>query len=281
MYVNRQRRASTKQSIVFTDLDGTLIDFETYSPGVAGTLAQSLSQRGVPVVFCSSKTLEEQLALMQTIGLVTPGIVENGSGIFLPDSFNGFSDFNSTRVPGFGRLVSLGVSSIRIRKEVAKLSTQMGIDFQPYSQLSPLQMEKATGLDADAALRARNRDFSETLTASLDDATWAEVNRRLAKTGLQCLCGGRFYTVSAANRDKGKALAQFVKTFNEDTGADCRSIGIGDSANDLELLKSVDLPYLVQRPDATWHPMELPGLNRVPAIGPLGWVDAIHDAFDM
>ncbi len=139
---------------------------------------------------------------------------------------------------------------------------------------------RITGLSVDAAHRAQNRDFSETLTASLPESVWREVKTALNAVGLQCLCGGRFYTITDLDCSKGKAMKQLVQAFQASLGQNISSIGIGDSANDLDMLKTADHAFLVQRPDGKWNTMDVPGLNRVPAIGPFGWVQAVKGALN-
>lgn len=265
-------------TIIFTDLDGTLIDFETYSPEIAAPLAQKIVGNGVPLVFCSSKTLEEQFHLMHEIGISALSIVENGSGIYLPASSRLLSTHPSTPISGKGRLIGLGVSSSEIQSEIRRLSLEMGIDFRPYFDLTVEAVARITGLSEDSADRARKRAFSETLTATLSDSIWNEVNSRLNQVGLQCLCGGRFYTVSSKDCNKGKAMRILVEAYKSLNGEEWRSIGIGDSANDYDMLVTADQGYLVQKPDGSWNEMDIPGLIRIPEIGPHGWVHAVNDA---
>jgi len=156
------------KTIVFTDLDGTLIDFESYSPKVAGPLARKLVRRKISLGFLFLKNAGGAIASHEGNGFINPCIVENGCGIFVPENFDLLSDQPSKAIPGFGKLVKLGVSNLKIQKAIAKLSLDMGIDFRPYSKLTPLKISKITGLSEAATQRAQNREFSETLTASLD-----------------------------------------------------------------------------------------------------------------
>lgn len=54
------------------------------------------------------------------------------------------------------------------------------------------------------------------------------------------------------------------------------TVAIGDSVNDAPLLAVVDHPILVQKPDGSYDPdIHVPGLNRAPGIGPVGWNAAV------
>lgn len=267
--------------IIFTDLDGTFIDFETYSPDVAAPIARDIVDRGVPVIFCSSKTLEEQWALMDSIGLAVPCIVENGAGIFLPDSLRILDDLPATKVKSGGRLITLGERSEFIRLQIMAVSEALDLELKPYHEFSDSEVSRITGLDEEGARRARNRDFSETLTAVLEPEIWSDVNAALQPLGLHCLSGGRFHTVTSIGCNKGRALKIVVDGFESMTGDRWQSIGIGDSANDFDMLKSVDHPYLVQTPTGDWNAIDVPNLKRIAAIGPKGWALAVQDALGL
>lgn len=70
--------------MVFTDLDGTLLDHQTYSFAPAKPALAALRAARVPLVPCSSKSLAEMVELQQALELDGPLIVENGGGVFLP-----------------------------------------------------------------------------------------------------------------------------------------------------------------------------------------------------
>ncbi|HHJ53507.1 MAG TPA: HAD-IIB family hydrolase, partial [Caldithrix abyssi] len=68
-----------KNWVVFTDLDGTLLDAQTYSYLPALEAIQLLKEKHIPLIFCTSKTFSEARALQQQMGISDPFIVENGS----------------------------------------------------------------------------------------------------------------------------------------------------------------------------------------------------------
>ena len=56
------------------------------------------------------------------------------------------------------------------------------------------------------------------------------------------------------------------------------TIALGDSPNDLPMLKRVDYPIVVQKPDGTYEPqIDVPNLMRAEGIGPEGWSKAVCD----
>ena len=67
--------------IVFTDLDGTLLDHETYDHSPAQPALAALAARDIPVIPVTSKTSDELRPLMADIGLAGGFIAENGAVI--------------------------------------------------------------------------------------------------------------------------------------------------------------------------------------------------------
>ena len=75
------------QRLIFTDLDGSLLDHNTYSHKPAVSLLETLNQVGIPVILTSSKTLAEIVPLREMISNSHPFIVENGAGIYVPMNY--------------------------------------------------------------------------------------------------------------------------------------------------------------------------------------------------
>ena len=49
----------TARYVVFTDLDGTLLDHTSYSHQAAEPALEAIRERRIPLVFCTSKTRAE------------------------------------------------------------------------------------------------------------------------------------------------------------------------------------------------------------------------------
>ena len=71
--------------LVFTDLDGTLIDHDTYDWTPAKPAIEALKKFSAGLVLASSKTAAEMGPLRAKIGANRwPAIVENGAGVLPP-----------------------------------------------------------------------------------------------------------------------------------------------------------------------------------------------------
>ena len=256
--------------VIFTDIDGTLLELETYSFAASADAVARLVQAGVPVVLCSSKTRAEQEPLRQALGIPDPFIVENGSAIIAPP---GYFDFDLGGV-GRGRHrpgeLVLGVDAAHIHRALAEIRRSTGLALVGYADLSDEEVAAVTGLTLDAARRARQRDYSETIVSPLAPAELATLREALAARGLAVAHGGRFYTVSGAASDKGVAVRRCAGLLRRKLG-EIVTIGAGDSANDLPLLAAVDRPYLVRRPAGDWCDVGDLAATRLDGVGPLGW----------
>ncbi|MGB9765195.1 MAG: HAD-IIB family hydrolase [Candidatus Saccharicenans sp.] len=107
-----------------------------------------------------------------------------------------------------------------------------------------------------------------------------EIIKRLQKEakkfGLKITEGGRFYHLTGDN-DKGKAVCLLLKLYRLRFGS-VVSLGLGDSANDWPMLKAVNYPVLVARPDGSYLELTRRQKNiyQTREPGPRGWAEALE-----
>ncbi len=94
--------------VIFTDLDGTLLDRVTYSYDKTLLTIAYLREKGIPLVFCSAKTRAEQEWYQEKLGIRAPFIVENGGAIFIPQGYFPFS-FIKGKAEGRYQIIELGI----------------------------------------------------------------------------------------------------------------------------------------------------------------------------
>lgn len=232
--------------VVVTDLDDTLLD-RGYSFAAARPALEELRARGIPLVFCTSKTAAEALHLQARMGIREPFIVENGGALYLPRGY----------FPG-------SVSGAVLRGEHLMVSLAPPLrEGLPgtlgFRDMSDAQVAVATGLPLEDAARARRREFDEAFTCP------PELEPRLpslaAERGLRVTRGGRFWHLHG-DADKGRAFRRLKDLFVW-RDVDVRTIGLGDSANDLPLLLETDVAIAVRRPDGRHDPALVAGVPRL------------------
>jgi len=263
------------QTIIFTDIDGTLIDFETYDSSVAKPWVQRLRDAGVPVVFCSSKTFAEQRSLQKQLNFEAPCIVESGAAIILPkSSWEECPEGAVIDDEGWARF-ELGMRSWDIRAKVMKIESIIGESLIGFSQIPTEDLARLTGLDLVSAKRAAQREYSEILAIEKPDSFWRELEPLFKEQGLVCFAGVRFRTVVDMNINKGSAIEIVSRYWEMLSGQTPLTIGLGDSFNDVSLFRAVDCACQVQRPDSTWDDLGLPRSSLIEGVGPAGWVKAV------
>ena len=73
--------------VIYTDLDGSLLDHKTYSFAPAANFLERLENQAIPVIPVTSKTRAEVLSLRKSLNNRHPFVVENGAAICLPKQY--------------------------------------------------------------------------------------------------------------------------------------------------------------------------------------------------
>jgi len=264
-----------KQILIFTDLDATLIDHDTYDFKEAQPALDLLRSRSIPVIICSSKTRAEIEVYRRRMGLSDPFIVENGGAIFIPGRAFDLRDVKFVE-KGPYRLVELGVPYAHlctIWREMKKKNFRM----KGFSEMTIEEVATCTGLTHEEAQLAAKREYSEPFIFSDTPAQLRLLEILLQEKGLRITRGGRFYHMTGRN-DKGTAV-QILKMVYANTYPDKRiwSAGLGDSANDIPMLRHVDMPVVIRKKTGEWeHPQGIEPIVYSQKAGPRGWAEMIH-----
>ena len=265
--------------IVYTDLDGSLLDSTTYSYEAATPALTALREQGIPLVLVSSKTRAEMEPLRQRLAHHDPFIVENGGAVFVP---HGLFDFPlermRTRSPY--QVIELGLPYHMLREVLKEIEEAVETPLHGFGDLSIEAIMQVTGLPHADAILAKQREYDEPYLLQGPQALIEEVCRQIVTRGLRWTKGGRLFHLMGKN-DKGQAASVLLRCYLRQqrmSGQTERieTVGIGDSINDAALLAMVDYPILVQKPDGSYDPdIHLPGMIRAPGIGPVGWNEAM------
>jgi mannosyl-3-phosphoglycerate phosphatase len=258
--------------VIYTDLDGSLIDHHTYSYEVTQPLVSKLNTAGIPLVFVSSKTRAEQEVYRRGLGVTGPFIAENGGAIFIPRGYFNFPYDYQREVAGY-RVIELAKPYAEIRQKLEVIREKYGLSLRGYGDMDTAEVARITGLDMAQAGLAKKREYQETLNLTGSEEEIEVALTHITEAGLGYSRGGRFYGVMAGS-DKGRAVRMLTAMFRQKLGR-VETIGIGDSGNDMPMLAAVDRPVLVQKPGGLWHETALANLYRVEGIGPQGWVRAV------
>ena len=245
-------------ALVFTDLDGTLLDHHTYSFEAALPALQALKERNIPVILNSSKTRAEILEIANQLGLPTAIIAENGSLIAFPDQADP---------------VILGSSYTFICEQLDQIRKAHTFDFQGFHDWDAAQISKVTGLSIESSKLSSQREASEPLLWNDSDSALQLFKDQLAKVGLCVKRGGRFWHVMG-DTDKVKAMQHVVEHYHENGQPKPTVIALGDGPNDQEMISAADIGVIIHNPDGT--PLAVDKrtgqkIIRTDAPGPEGW----------
>lgn len=244
--------------LVFTDLDGTLIDHETYEWSAAAQALDALRCARAGVVLASSKTAPEIDAARRDMGLQAwPAIVENGAGI-LPAHADPQVD---------------GGAYARLRAILDALPDDVRAPFVGFGDMSTQEVARLTGLRAPAAALARQRSHSEPGLWHASPQKRHAFLAQLRAHGVTAQQGGRFLTLSfgATKADQVRTLC---RQYRPET-----TLALGDAPNDVSMLESCDYGVIVANPTSPplpWLEGERTGrITRTDAAGPVGWNAAV------
>jgi mannosyl-3-phosphoglycerate phosphatase len=221
--------------VIFTDLDGTLLDSRTYDFTPALPALDLIQSRGVPLILVSSKTRAEIEVLRRKLAPDSPFISENGGAIFFPQTFI-LPEGIAYEERGPYKAVTLGRPIEEVLDRAAKLKGEFR--FRGFSEMSCQEIAALTQLNQEEALLASKREFDEPIVLE----NFVEYGQRFCKKavelGLECVTGGRFIHLSMG-ANKGRAVERVLTIYRELEGP-VRSVGLGDSPNDIPMLEVVD-----------------------------------------
>lgn len=267
--------------VVFTDLDATLLDAETYSWRPAVPAVAALKEREAAIVLVSSKTLAEMEPLHDELTLTDPFIVENGGGIVICGTDEAAVHLSS-QVPPEGRsghgdrlVISLGTEYKDLVENLAEISGEIGVELVGFSGMSAEEIAKMTGLSSAQAAKARMRLYDEPFVLPEEELHKETAILLAAEArGLTAVRGGRFFHL-IGHAGKGRAVSLLIEAYRHVYGS-VYTVGLGDSPNDYPFLELVDTAVLVDRGESTSDlPEALASAIRTKAAGPEGWNEAI------
>lgn len=264
--------------LVATDLDGTLLDRDTYGFAPARPALDALRERGVPLVLVSSKTRAEMEPLAEAIGTSGPLVVENGGAVVAPKgAVAAWPPWGRTE--GDRAVLVLGVTRDRLLEELPVVARTAGVAVRAFAAMSVAEVGVLTGLSEEQAALAMRREYDEPFVVegcpSRDPDLDARLDRAARGRGLRVTHGGRVHHLTGP-ANKGQAVQALVHGWPGGITGDI--VGLGDAANDLELLLAVDRPILMPRRDGSVEPIlaaRLRGAERAPSPGPAGWSAAV------
>lgn len=260
------------KTVVFTDLDGTLLEHGTYSFRPAVPALERLRELHIPVVFVTSKTLPEVDFWRKALDNRSPFAVENGSAVFVPVGDPPLSE--RARLSDGYEMVELGVPYSDLTRALKGAARESGCRIRGFADMTAEEITRECDMPLEQAVLAKVRQYDEPFR--LLKGAPSSLARALERRGLKLTSGGRFFHVTGRN-DKADAVLLLIDAYRQ--LGPIRSIGLGDGLNDSGFLNLVDHPVLLDSPAIGHLLKRVPRAHTAPA-GPSGWNEAIFGILD-
>ena len=262
--------------VIFTDLDGTLLDYNSYGWQEAGPALRRCKDSRIPLVLVSSKTSAEIRALQQELGLSSPFISENGGGGFFPKE--GKHPYPSDAILSHGVWKwSMGPAHDSLVRALGEIRDKRGWKIRGFSEMTPEEISSITGLDLASARLASQREYDEPFILMEEGVCNMDIlNHAASEKGLRISRGGRFYHLHGKG-EKGEAMGRLVEWYRT-YHPSILTIALGDSPVDFSMLKCADYPVLI-RSSHQYPELQkiIPRLKVTQEPGPKGWNAAVLD----
>ena len=257
-----------KKLLIFTDLDGTLLGHHNYNWSPAKPALQRLAEMNLPLIFNSSKTIEEMKPFAAELSNYHPIIAENGSIVITEANYFPFLEATTT---------SFGCDYPQIISALDNLRNTFDFRFHGFNDMSIEELVAHTGLDKENAQRARTRRCSEPLLWQQDKASLERFTKELSHYDLALTRGGRFYHVMRPI-DKGQSMRWLLQQYQKlEPQTQWITVALGDSHNDVQMLAQADIAVLITNPAGNAPDVShINHLIRPTSPGPAGWNEAIN-----
>jgi len=260
--------------IIFTDLDGTLLD-DKYSFREAIPALKLVKKKNIPLIFCTSKTESEIEIYIKEVKIKHPFIVENGGAIFIPKNYFDFK-FSYNKINNNYFIIELGTPYRVLKKLVDKIKKQIKSEIIDFSRMDVKLIAKETGLRLNEAKLAKKRKYS--FQYKIRNGNIREVIREIKKYKLNYTINytkGKKYHYIMGKNDKAKAV-EILAGFYKRKYKNIFTVGLGNSFNDLSMLKVVDKAFLIKNKDDYDKDLKrIKNIEKINGIASKGWNKAI------
>ena len=253
--------------LIFTDLDGTLMEHETYSIKPAEEMLRELADRGLVPIFNSSKTRVEIERIQTKFELCAPFVCENGAAFFEHDS-----DSKTSCAKEFGPRRSAWLPDVQLIRH------QLKVNFECFDDWSPTQVAQHTGLNEDEAALAKLREYSEPILWRDTSSQLIQFKDALSKINLHLVEGGRFQSIQG-NFDKRSPIdwLRSERKYEHTT-----IVALGDSPNDAPMLEASHIAAIVKSAKSDKiNPVNPNFTIRSTLPGPAGWAESMAKALEI
>lgn len=246
--------------LIFTDLDGTLLDHHSYSFAPALPALTEIRKRGYPLILVSSKTRTEILNVQHKLQLDFPFICENGAAVHWREN-------NIWRCQAFSPPRAVIDEVLRELRQVYHYK------FVAFMDCTSEQIASLTNLPLDKARLAEARDYTEPVLWQDTPEKLQTFLAQLHERNLQGVQGGRFLSIMG-QFNKASSMQWLLAQYESQTPNSI--VALGDSPNDEAMLQAADIAVVIQSDRSAQLRIDKPKhIIRTTQAGPAGWQEAM------
>ena len=253
--------------VIFTDLDGSLLHRDTFQFDSIKHYIKSLVSKGIIIVPNSSKTQKEIEKFNEELGINLPFISENGASIHGLNLIT--SNFPDKLVLSREKEELLKIFENKVPEKLKEKCFQV-------SKMGKKEQENILG-QKDVKLKdALNRKYTLPFLFKGNKNEKNKLLKVLNSNSLTLQEGGRILNL-CDNINKVKSMNRVIKILKK-TEDQIKTIAVGDNYNDLDMLKSCDIPCLVFNDQFIQDQINIDNLIFSNKPSPEGWSDVIKTA---
>ena len=257
-----------KQIIIFTDLDGSLLNKDTFMFDEIEDYFRELISKGIKIIPNSSKTEAELSDLNKQYNLDLSFIAENGSSIY------GLNLIHKN----LPERISLSRSTDQIYKVYSEnIPSDLKQKITFILKLKLKEQKEIFGLPLNKMMLAIKRDHTIPIQFNGNENEKNEFIKIMNNSGLTIQTGGRIMNI-CDNTNKSKAMLKTIELIKEEMNDEIITIGVGDNQNDIDMLKEADYSCLVKNDNFDSSLINIDNLIKSSEPSPKGWADVIKTA---
>lgn len=244
---------------VFTSVDGTLLDAETFGLGESRDAVRRLETLSIPVIPVTVMTFEEIEPIASELGLRHAMIIEAGGAI-------------ARWRDGRWDVEPCGPPAETLLDVIGRIEKRSGAHLLVYSVLSERDAARLSGRSGEMLHASTRRCFSEPFV--IERGEIREVTKAAEALGFSIRRGRRFLHL-CRQCDEGAAFDRIRDELRSDV-----AVGIGSALVDAEFLRRCEVAIVMPRPDGEPDRELLaavPQARLATAPGPKGWAAAVAD----
>ena len=261
---------SNSSILIFTDLDGTLLNRDTFNFDSIKTFLNELKNKNIIIIPNSSKTEDEIIEFNNEANFKFPFISENGSIIH---NLNFLSD-------EFPDKIILAKKVYEIQNIFDKnINQDLKAKCKVISSLTTSEQIQIFGLPENKLKNVFKRTCTIPIKFVGNNEEKLLLKNMLSEIGLDLKDGGRILNLGD-RINKADAMKKIIIMLQQKFKSKPKTIAVGDNHNDLEMLKNSDIPCLVKNNKFINKDLQIKNLIISKQTAPEGWVEIVKLALE-